>query len=581
MKLYDRNLGKYFLLIYTILFLYFSGIFENLNGNFPECIGVCNNPNINNPILLFGISLLFLILILVHDKLFIYLNINNLNKNIFYISITTIIILLFYITSWDMDSDDKWLGYRISKNVIEHGLHYWNPRELINISTSTVWPYVASLAHLAVEYLGIKWELAIKLLGLSIYALIGIYIYKMKINSNTVKMFIFTGVISYFPLVYWSISGLETVLACLLIIIIINNVYMYGFTPKTWVLYGSIIFIRPEFIIAPAVSILINILFNKNKKYFARFIIPSLSLGIVTLLWVLINYFIWGDPFPTPFYLKSLFHSPFTDSLTWYFKGTNALIHLVSSFLQSTFLLFGICLLFYVSFNLIFRWKSNLINNEVMIRAVTLFIGFFAVAIYHVISGYMHMSYVFRYFLPVNIAFIVLSGLVLYIMQDQNKPNELIKKTTLFGFTLIQCLVFYISGTYSSNVELSLTRAKHRDAFSGEEYSLIMRGWRDIGNTLRSIEAPDDRIWVKDGTNLAGAALTNMYALDGYYSPLKMSKFDSIKNCSSIITCAQHFNYVMAREDDGDAKELLKDKKYTILIKEHGVVVYKNHERAY
>lgn len=567
--------------LFVLFFVFLSGLFENLLGIFPNCIGVCNNPEIRNPLLLAQIICVFSIIILFYDSIFSLLYKVSLHRAFIYCAIVLISVFSLYMTSWDMDSDDRWLLYRISKNVLEHGLYYWNPGEKINISTPIVWPYFASLSHLLAKELNIDWDLSIKLLGLTIYFFTAIYIFRMQVLLSFSKIFIFAGIVTYFPLTYWSISGLETGLASLLLVIAVYEIYLRGFTVFTGLLFGSIIYIRPEFVIAPAAAMITHIFLNRKNGLLSNHLNSILSLGLLSTIWLSLNFFIWGDPFPTPFYLKSIFHNPFHGGLSWSFRSMNAFVHLLSSYAQSIFLTTGICILLYASTKLFTKTKGRYFSEdtEALNRILALFVGFSCVSLYHIVSGYMHMSYVFRYFVPENIALLTLSGFALNEVLKRTQPNSLFLNSTFFGMLLIQICVLCISGFYARNVELSLTRAKHRDAFSGSAYSSMMIAWRNIGYRLKSVEVHGDRLWAKDGTNLAGASITNMYSLDGYYSPLKMSKFKSISTCTGA-ACANHFNYIMIRSDDAYGDSLKANSNFSVFLNESGVTVYKNLNRV-
>ena len=476
-----------------------------------------------------------------------------------------------------MDSDDRWLEYRISKNILEYGLYYWNPYELINISTPVIWNYIASSAHILSHVFNISWESSIKILGLSIYTGTAICIYRIDFQNNYIKVFIFIGVVAYFPLAYWSISGLESGLCAFWLLFIFNRFYSTGPSGLNWLFYCLIIFIRPEFIIAPLISMVANLVSEFRKKAYVDLLSPFLIFLSVSLAWLLFNKLIWNDWFPTPFYLKSIFHSPFLAGFTWSFKSYNALIHFLSSVFQSIFLCISLLIIIAVCFKYIFTKGYRLQIKDSEKTIIHLTIGLSCVAGYHIISGYQHMSYVFRYFVPENIGFIFLSGLLLRESMFSSlrlDTNRL--RTYLFAATLIQLIIFISTAFYVNKVELSLTRAKHRDAFSGDAYSALMKDWHKVGEKLKSIELPNDRLWAKDGTNLAGAAVTNMYALDGYYSPLWRSMFKSIRECKDW-ECANYFNYVMLRKDDESWKKALSRDRFVVLFEGEGILVLKNN----
>lgn len=580
-------LNKYYILIFSFFFLYISGIYENIAGKFPECIGVCNNPGeLNSQILLIS-AIFYFAVISFSINLISKINVifeSNWNFSLFFILIACIASL--YVTSWSMDSDDRWLAYRLTKNVLNYGLYFWNPGEYINISTPVVWPYIASVSHLISKYFSIPWNESIKLLGISIYALTAFYVTLMTKLDRKVIFFVFAGIVTYFPLAYWSISGLETCLACLYLLMVLYRIYINGFTYINWLLYSGIIFIRPELILAPSFTLFAIILIRGFDNGFKYLIKPIICLCIVAGGWLFLNYIIWGDLFPTPFYLKTLFHSPFTVGFSSSFKAYNAFIHFLSSTAQSIFLFISLIVLIYITYKYLINKSTHNSNSDQTYTVVVLFIGFLSVATYHILQGYVHMSYIFRYFVPENIAFILIAGFAFQdriqseteaeAVADSSNPCYMIKLLSFTtAFILFQLPIFYISGVYSDKVELSLTRAKHRDAFSGSTYAVMMKEWRDIGLQLKQLEQPNDRLWAKDGTNLAGASLTNMYALDGYFTPLNKSKFKQISECKDK-DCANYFNYIMIRDNDSDWTAYLLSNGFKQIINSSGVLVFMN-----
>ena len=579
------------ILSFTVFFLFFTGIFENLIGVFPECIGVCEDPMLPltwDEYFLFGnlgwISFLWISIVLV----IIYLTLHTFKKfpkiqmnnalalfTILFLSITSV-----YITSWEMESDDRWIFYRISKNVLDYGIYYWNPYELINLSTPTIWPYILSQAHVLTKIFSISWELAIKILGLFIYCVTAIYIYQINLVNKNIRNYIFIGVITYFPLLYWSISGMECVLACLWVVLIIERFYAKGATSLNWILYCSIIFIRPEFIIAPFISMICNLIIYFKIYKFKNLLKPFVIFFIIVLLWMGINYFIWGDWVPGTYYIKSFFHNMFVTEFSLFFKVSNASVHFLSSLIQSLFLAGGFLFLMITSLNFIFNRLKRKAFNERATLGLILFFGFLGVAGYHILSGYIHMSYLFRYFLPENIAFIIISGIV---FQEQLSSKNIVTTLNLKAYiailTIIQLSIVFISGFYSTNAELSLTRAKHRDALSGYNYSLLMSDWKKYGEILYAIKQPGDRLWMRNGTNIAAGAISDMYALDTYYTPFKKSKFESLRECNDW-ECAKYFNYILVKENS-NWDDFLPPSNFIMLRKSFGIVLLKNRQPQY
>jgi hypothetical protein len=561
------------ILSFQLLFLYLTGIGNYLFGIDVPCIGVCNKYLIDKLYLISPMiagSLVAIVLIYKnnYEQVFEYIK----SKKIYLFILIALFFSCAILYFWDFDNDDKWMGYRITKNVIELGFPNWNAEEKINISTSLIWPYIGSLAHYFHD-----WNTGIKIIGISFYFACIFLIYKMKFKGSDNIYLLLFGFITYIPAYLWFLGGIETSLAIfwgLLVVYIFNR---YG--PEHilgWLVLSLGILVRPEFILASIYPLFHLIIFHRKQSLK----ITAIAFFICSIaFWLSYNKLLFNNWLPTPAYIKSFAgHIIFQNGQSKIFIIGNGVVHLISSICISIFLLISyISALFYTFQTIKNKFSSaRLASSEGQIShqesLVMIFLGFLSINIYHAYSGYMHMGFTFRYLLPANIAILAIGALLL-------RENSSVAKKTMLLLS-VQAGVFITSLIFVFGGEFSLTRAKYRDGFSLSNYASFMQPWVKIGNTLHGLAKPGDRLWAKDGTNLAGSALSGMYSLDGLLTPLSYSVFPEIRNCQGF-DCAKYFDYIFLQNTDiKNWPELVESpKNYSIIIENPTIIVLKNLER--
>lgn len=557
------------ILLFGAGFLFFSGVLENYFGLFPECIGVCNIPETKSILAQLPLLIIcFCLLAFATKKNFFSTKFHSdfwvERRAQFLVFITGLIVTVLF--GWNTDLDDKWLVYRVSMNVLRSGLPVWNLEDKINLSTSLIWPYVATIAHFFKSY-----DLGIKVIGIAIYCISIILLILFLKTPSYSRYFAVVGVATYFPVSYWTLGGLETSICVLWITFVILTFHRRGIhSLLPWFVMSLGIFFRPELILVPISSAVAYVLLFSTSK------LRSLLIGLVITtqvgVWLFYNKFFFGDFFPTPAYIKSVLNNIFMMGESRSFVIYNSSIHFLSSIFISIFLCVAYCLAIKI-FIKSFKKKPSADGIDALV--LVLLIGFLSVGLYHIVGGYNHMGFVFRYFIPVNYAVVIIISLGL--TSPKNIPSSLLSVGGLISITLAQLLIFIFSAGYVQNVELSLTRAKHRDAFAGAAYSSMMKEWRGVGISLASIREPGDRLWMKDGANLAGGALSGMYSLDGFYAPLRKSAYPEIRNCNSW-GCARYFDYIILQSHDASIwmENVREPDAYKVELRTPSLLVLKN-----
>jgi hypothetical protein len=253
------------------------------------------------------------------------------------------------------------------------------------------------------------------------------------------------------------------------------------------------------------------------------------------------NHCFFGNPLPSPFYIKG-WNKSFSGFYPWYFDLGVGLTHLISalfaSFLVTMIVLVALWQLIR-SANLAAKIDRPLVteypSHFCVIAGIVLFLG------YHVASGYQHMNFTFRYFLPGIVALVVVSGHFLE-RSTRDRAATLMSRAGTLGVVLFAILFQLVQslfvGYHIKWVDLALTTSSLRDRFSVASYSEWMEVWLEAGQFLRTVTKPNDRIWLVQG--LATAALTDSYLRDPYYAPPKRSKFEDLRACSD---CTRLFDY--------------------------------------
>ena len=559
--------NKIFKLIsfYFILFLFFSGILPVQFGFNTPCFGVCNQINTEFVFtfnIIFGLIVLFLILFtnfLLKQK--------NSESELSHFSIALIILIIGIISGfflWDMELDDKWILYRISKNIFQNFIPTWNDGDLINVSTPLIWPYLSLYAHFFDD-----WKNAIKFAGIFFFALHIFLIMKAKLIDNLQKKILLLGTGLYLPYIFWSFSGLETSLATFWLFYTIVLFHKFGLNSSlAWFSYSAMILIRPESAVGLFVSLLI--LFCLNKKIDFRLIIIS---SIPILFWILYNLFLFGDLLPISAQIKSFFGSVISRPNNSFLVIGNASIHFISSILINIpITIAAIYTFFYIK-----KIFGNKIISDDFKKYVVLLSGIMSIIIYHLITGYIHMSYMFRYFSPFIIALFTINCFYNkdFIGFLKNSCNINVNKIITIILTL-QISILVLSISHLKNQELSLTIAPLRDGFALNSYNLHMKAWMSTSDKFNKIINKNESIFSFNGNWIIGVARSGLYSIDGLFAPHRYSKFQNIKDCKTEKCLYNNFTYLVLQTYQENLKDkIINEGKYKVILEENSLIILK------
>ena len=536
--------SKLFFLSYLLIFLFATGLLENIFFDQPYCIGICNGlpSDLFTNSALFFVS--FFLIFLLYKKFYLENNIfiNKLNIK-FVLLVVFICISFLFPFGIQMEIDDKWLLYRISYNLLNTGLPSWNIQDNINISTPVIWPYLVSIFHFFSD-----WGMATKLFGFIIYFFMGIIIFYLKKINYEQKILLYVGVMLYFPFAFWSFSTYETPFTTLIIFYSTYLFYTKGFNSKVaWSLFSSTIFLRPEMLLVIGSAWLIYCFLN--KKIYSKTMFIFIAFGC---LYFFYNIYFFDDLLPQTGYSKWLGNA-FALSNDFY-KILNSLLHLLPSFLINIFIFFS----FIFTSKYLFKNKNKKENYIFLSLWSAYFIGL----IYHVTNGYMHMGYTFRYFAPFIVGMFSVS---VFFYKDFVKELAYflkINKYVLFKYILIfQTFIFIFCSFYTYAADVSLTRAFHRDAMSQTALNAHIKSWKKSAIIFKKKLQQDGIsnekiIYSGDGSWLIGVSLSHLQNVDDFFSPLKKSSNNNIKKCltlsnekKSICLYKDAFDFVILQGD--------------------------------
>jgi arabinofuranosyltransferase len=216
----------------------------------------------------------------------------------------------------DFIQDDSFISYRYAKNLINgHGLVF-NPGERVEGYTNFLWIILLSLFARA----GLDMLVVSRVLGVAFGAISLFMVYKISSLFFPKKDWIFaffTPLLLVFnsALAYWSISGMETSLFLMLVLL---TIYLYFHDQRLVVLFCVLATLtRPEGVLVFAI-ILFHKLFIKKDG-----LINCLSYlgGFILLLlpFLIFKIFYYGEILPNTFYAKTGFGWEYIQSGLDYF----------------------------------------------------------------------------------------------------------------------------------------------------------------------------------------------------------------------------------------------------------------------
>jgi len=498
--------NKYFLNLF-LLWL-FATIITNIFFN------IYINGILSIPLL---ISSSFSIILIISNR---FINFEISNKY-FYILINVLLITSFYQAVnylWIYDLDDKWVYYSISKIILTHGLPLWNSQENILVGASFLYPYLLAPGNF---FGGLEaWDVYQKILGLSLTLLSAFIIYK-NIKSKVLSILALGAFLLWEPLIQWSMGALETPLAVLVVTVLTISYLKNGIKSKVFLfLTGLLIFIRPDAILIGVGVFIIKVISEPRK--FKELVLPGLFFSTPILIFLGFNLLKFGHLLPLVFYVKGwncvyCGNDPIWERIL--IGGTHLLSGLSCSFIG----LFFITIFLKKQISFLISKKGAYENTFI----IELLFGIFFYLCYHVIGGYQHMNFTFRYFIPGIASLIIIS---FYYFDNHKSDLFILSNKNILILLLIQISILFSTSYVAKNIDIGLTIVK-KDSFSILSYRSFLESWKQSGIDLSKIVKGDDRIFLYQG--MMTGAFTNGYLIDQFYFKTTDSKYPDIKRCQS------------------------------------------------
>jgi len=194
---------------------------------------------------------------------------NRKRKIIFYLLLFVFLVFL-HVSLYPYAYDDAYIHFRVARNFVETGFPYYNPGEVLKVSTSSGWVLVLSLIEFVLQKIHLQDSLpiVISIFNASV-TFIGAIIYGGVINSSIGHALSFNKkVLFYFLFIALmlppSIGLMETPLAILLIGL---GIWLILQKKPAGLFFISLsIYFRLE-LIGPALILLIYLLFTRQLKW--------------------------------------------------------------------------------------------------------------------------------------------------------------------------------------------------------------------------------------------------------------------------------------------------------------------------
>lgn len=434
---------------------------------------------------------------------------------------------------WPFDLDDKWIYYRISANVLATGLPLWNASDPIFVGASFIYPYLLAPGHFLGDWP--IWEIYQKTSGVLTHLLCAAVIF-WHFRKSTLGLLAATTLALFMPTALWSLGGLDVTFATLWLLIALT---LYLRVPSAnvlfWFLCGCMMWIRPDGILVGVGAWVAQ--FLRDPRPLGRHFVRGFSFSVPILAYFGVNYLKSGMPLPTVFYVKG-WNKAFSGNYPLHFDMYIGGTHMVSAILTSLGItLFIVLTLANLGRLLRFQrsgwlWQGGGTHapHADLLFGCLLYLG------YHVVGGYQHMNFAFRYWLP-GIACVAVIGADLFRAQGTSSRINL-RGQALIGwlqqpkifllFTLTLTLQTFTIGYYAKHIDITPTISPLRDKFSIMSYAGYIRSWMDAGNYLRPKVTENDRIFLYAG--MASGAFTNAYLVDQFYLPPHLTRFEDLRN---------------------------------------------------
>jgi len=462
---------------------------------------------------------------------------------------------LLFVYLWPFDLDDKWVYYRISRIVLDTGLPLYNPTEPIFIGASFLYPYFLAPGHFFGDWPA--WEVYEKVLGIVTHvAVAALLLWHFRLTPLGLVVTAATAL--YIPALLWALGGLDTTLATLWLVaaalLYLRNIHAGLWF---WVLSGCLMWIRPDAILVGVGTFALLVLLEPRnlRAHFQRGLL--FSTPIVT--YMAVNYGMSGYPLPTVFYVKG-WNKAFSGTYPLYYDTFIGGSHLLSAILCSIAITVMIVVLVAVILDAA-RARSTSFIGYVRERRYhySLLVGIAVYLGYHVMGGYQHMNFTFRYWIPgIIAAFVVCADMLRGARGDianaWGKRTVGIQESQFGASVLVSAMIVQsaLLACYVKYVDITPTYAPLRDKFSVTSYADYIRSWLTAGNYLRNKVDANSRVFLYA---MAPGAFTSAYLVDPYYFAPHHSKFKDLATCKqpqpqSSYNCMIYYDYVVTNNPE-------------------------------
>jgi hypothetical protein len=300
--------------------------------------------------------------------------------------------------------------------------------------------------------------------------------------------------------------------------------------------------------------------FLREPTQLRRLIITGLVFSAPILVYLVSNQVLFGFPLPLVFLVKG-WNCAYCGNYPLYSRIPIGMIHMLSGI--SVSVLLGLLLSLAISFLV----QKTRISRNITQPVVTAFplqfdlmLGFAVYLGYHVVGGYQHMNFTFRYWIPGLIGAAIVGGEIIRQVLS-NKATDLNGATlsgiasrlltvpVLVGLLALQIVQSGFATYEGKHVDITLTVAPWRDHFSVDSYAGFLVSWYQAGHDLAAVVTKDDRLFL--GPAMMTGALTEGYLVDQFYFPPRESKYWDLRQCKPELSdhCAILFDYYITLVD--------------------------------
>jgi len=473
------------------------------------------------------------------------------------LGISSAVALAIIVSIWNFDLDDKWVYYRISQNVLSSGLPLWNLNERTLVGASFLYPYLVSLGH----FFGgpEQWSNFEKIVGVlfhfAAFALVLRYF-----GLTAIGVICSASLLLFEPSLLWALGGLETPVATLWIVVAIILYLRRGEDYWLfWLMCGLLIYIRPDAILLGVGAFIGR--FLRHPKDLRQHLLTGAIFSAPILFFLASNQNLFGFPLPLVFLVKG-WNCAYCPYFPLYSRVAIGMIHMLSGI--SISILLGLLLCLAIP-SLVQRTR---ISGNITHPVVTAFplqfdliLGFAFYLGYHVIGGYQHMNFTFRYWIPGLIGTTIVSGDI--IRQAVSNPSgglngsalagvaaRLLATPVLVGLLGTQIVQSGFATYEGKHIDITLTVAPWRDLFSIDSYANFLWSWYQAGRDLSSVVTEKDRLFLEA---MMTGALTKGYLIDQFYFPSKQSAYLDLRECKPQLhdrfNCAILYDYYVTLVD--------------------------------